>query len=87
MTKKIITLADAPTLRDLLYLLNADLLPDGITGEAPAYKQEERIDVTSLPLYGGTEPHALDGVYSYDAEYLLRCDNDEWEIVPRDACS
>lgn len=69
---------DASTLDALAGALNAELAPDV---EEQVY---ERVDMTSLPTFGGDEPESgTAGVWSWDERRVLVGDSAPFEIVSR----
>ena len=52
---------------------------------AMSHDDYDTVDITNLPVFGGTEPHNTLGVWSWDAEHLIvgTCSSD-FEIVSRD---
>lgn len=58
---------------------NLDDLCDWLNGD----DNDGTIDMQSLPTFGGTEPEATDGVWSWDASRLLIETDAGYEIVER----
>jgi len=74
-------LQEIPTTQDLV---DACKTLDQLLDVLQAMTDSRDVDMTSLPTFGGTEPKATDGIWSWDATRMIIGTGSDYEIVDRD---